>query len=317
MEDSVPAGFSGRLIAKRFSEWFEIDSNLERWSSDERMISLAALQWRAQGAWYVEGNNFQIPSEYSGSILRFGDLELVKAAENLASQATMLFGSSAGGDQPKIIAGDKIVKFSGPLDTTNGRRWGDLLILESLALETLRNLGFAIAVPEIKELGNRIFLESNRFDRTGELTRLGRHAVVSLRSVDAAFLGSPQRNWEDSGKGLLKMNLILEEDLNLISRLRRFGAAIQNNDMHFGNYSFFLKPEFPLIPAPVYDMLPMIYAPTRQGDMAMEMIPVKETDLTIDPLIREGVAHFWTEASNHPGVSDSMSKIATSHLDSI
>lgn len=99
-------------------------------------------------------------------------------------------GSSAGGEQPKFTtaaAHDQtdepvavIVKFSPDIGTAGGRRWGNLLIAEHIALATLRDNAILAAVSSILVADNRIFLESVRFDRVG---RFGRTPMVSLSGL--------------------------------------------------------------------------------------------------------------------------------------
>jgi hypothetical protein len=49
--------------------------------------------------------------------------------------------------------------------------------------------------------------------------------------------------------------------------LHAFGELIANVDMHFGNLSFWLDDTLPFRPAPAYDMLPMAWAPSVQGEL--------------------------------------------------
>jgi hypothetical protein len=77
-------------------------------------------------------------------------------------------GSSAGGEQPKFTAVIRreddgmlvehvIVKFSPQVNTPSGRRWGDLLICEHLALQVLARNGIPAARTTILELDSRVF----------------------------------------------------------------------------------------------------------------------------------------------------------------
>ena len=63
-------------------------------------------------------------------------------------------------------------------------------------------------------------------------------------------------------RGLFERGLIASETRDAITRLWHFGQLIGNTDMHDGNLSF-VPGEPGLRLAPVYDMLPMLYAPQR------------------------------------------------------
>lgn len=83
-----------------------------------------------------------------------------------------------------------------------------------------------------------------------------------------------------------------------IEQLWWFGRLIANSDMHAGNLSFYV--ERTLRPAPVYDMLPMAYAPLPGGE-----VPPRTFDPDLpQPRQRRawlGAAraamHFWHAAS--------------------
>jgi hypothetical protein len=107
-----------------------------------------------------------------------------------APPAPGLPGSSAGGEQPKFCAyterGHVLVKFSAPDDNPVSERWRDLLLAEHLALSVLG------VETEVFDFGPQRFLEVPRFDRIGQLGRLG---VLSLRALDAEFVGDVSAPW--------------------------------------------------------------------------------------------------------------------------
>ncbi len=102
------------------------------------------------------------------------------------------------------------------------------------------------------------------FDRVGAR---GRKAVLSLFALGAEYLGYID-NWTRASLDLLHEKHINEEDARRMRWLDTFGQLIGNTDRHFGNLSFFVGETGPLQLAPVYDMLPMIFAP--QGTNLVE-----------------------------------------------
>ena len=177
-------------------------------------------------------------------------------------------GSSAGGEQPKFTTVLKtatnirhaIVKFSPPINTEAGRRWADLLFAEELALRILREQGVSAAPAEAIEAGNRVFLEVDRFDRIGTK---GRRGILSLGAVDDELVGS-RKDWTTTAIRLQEQKVLKANDVETIIFLDCFGALIANTDRHFGNLSLYWElgaTSHTL--APVYDMLPMSYAPTQ------------------------------------------------------
>lgn len=115
----------------------------------------------------------------------------------------------------------------------------------------------------ILQAGRRTFLEVDRFDRHG---LLGRSGVVSWMAVNAGFFGLAGKTWGQAGQLLLARGLIGQPDADGLARLWHFGQLIANTDMHDANLAFEAEPvngRPGLKQAPVYDMLPMLYAPSR------------------------------------------------------
>lgn len=79
----------------------------------------------------------------------------------------------------------------------------------------------------------------------------GRRGLVSLRALDAAYLGLGQGNWAKAARKLHAGKWITAEDCERMIRLHCFGELIANTDMHWGNLSFFLPEQSPSLLAPV------------------------------------------------------------------
>jgi hypothetical protein len=217
-------------------------------------------------------------------------------------------GSSAGGEFPKFTAirlaereGDGagnaqhlLVKFSGADASAGSQRWADLLVCEHLASQVLReHLGIQAATSRIRMADGRTFLEVERFDRHG-LT--GRSGVVSWASLDGAFFGTAGRPWTEAGQRLAAKGWLQAEQALQLACLWHFGQLIANTDMHDGNLAFQLaaapgpaRSGAALQMAPVYDMLPMAYAPVRGVELPARVYAPKM------PLPGEQLA--WTAAA--------------------
>ena len=130
------------------------------------------------------------------------------------------------------------------------RRWRELLVCESLALQVVREAGIDAATAHwFDERGYR-FLEVERFDRLGER---GRRGVLSLEALDNEYIGDSGRgaSWTRIAPKLLERKLIGPEDARRMRWLDVFGQLIGNTDRHFGNVSFLETREGELRLAPV------------------------------------------------------------------
>src|SRR5262249_23735693 len=149
----------------------------------------------------------------------------------------------------------------------------------------VRSLGISAADTELVDAGGRIFLESRRFDRFRERGRVG---VVSLAAITDHFVGH-RRSWSAAANDLVALGKISRRDACAIQRAALFGRLIGNTDMHFGNLSFFFSPGRGLSLAPVYDMLPMMYAPSVRAMPDLESFEVADPDLSVAAAARD----YW------------------------
>jgi len=224
-------------------------------------------------------------------------------------------GSSAGGEFPKFtamrqLAGANtphvIVKFSGSDNSAAVRRWSDLLVCEHLALQALAGLpGHAVARSRIVTESGRTFLESERFDRHGDF---GRSPLVTLGPMEAALIGGKEAQWPKVLASPQARGLFPQDAVARTEELQWFGRFIANTDMHSGNLSF--RPcgnHFSL--APSYDMLPMLYAPLRGGEVpqrrfATEALPVPGPGReSAWQAVLLAAADFWSRASQDSRIS--------------
>jgi HipA-like C-terminal domain len=200
-----------------------------------------------------------------------------------------------------------LVKFSGSDDSPGTRRWADLLVCEHLAGRALaEHAGIDAARSRIHAFAGRTFLEVDRFDRHGAL---GRSPVVSWSTLNSTFVGAGGRPWSEGVQALVKKNWVTDEDLDRIGLVGYFGQLIANTDMHDGNLSF--QPvrradQAALQLAPIYDMLPMAYAPVRGVELPPRTyaprLPLPSEKGLWSQAARAAVA-FWERAAADERIS--------------
>jgi HipA-like C-terminal domain len=319
LQDLRPQGFIGRTAPKRFPE-LDLPVRITDWNDDHVLIYLAKRGEDCVG-------NLLLGDEALQRYLMLIDLEpnyikpkerekkySVLAEEALAGRAP---GSSAGGEHAKFAAAvmtdhgirHVLVKFSPAGADGAARRWSDLLLCEHEATEALTRIGISSSRSELLVGKARTFLEVERFDRTN---RFGRIGVISLAAVADEFLGS-RDNWSSAARALMTLGKVSTQDADTIRKAWTFGQLIANSDMHFGNLSFFFSLEKDLKLAPIYDMLPMLYAPTSGDELpARQFEPALPTSENLD--IWDDMANiaerYWRTVAANKRVSPQFRKIA-------
>lgn len=281
--DMKPQGYLGRHLARKISIDLGIPSDPDRWSDDDTLFALMKRGADTSGNIIVGEAAYQLWLDDKSSKATVRETNIGPSYAELAEQSAEQLGqcSSAGGEFPKFttlrdLPGAStphvIVKFSGNDDSKPVRRWADLLVCEHIALEVIKShLQLKAANSRIILSNGRTMLETERFDRVGDY---GRKSLVSLSSIDGAFLGTGESSWPDALEKLVKLNLLSEGDEGKVLLLWWFGQLIGNTDMHFGNLSFHIE-NGKFVLAPAYDMLPMMYAPLAGGEIPQKIYSVK------------------------------------------
>jgi hypothetical protein len=310
--DQKPDGFVGRAFAQRFALELGLPERLTSWQEEDILIALSRRGEDTIGdlivgeeslSRYMAASRLQpvvySPDDYPGL-----------AEKAMAGDPV---GSSAGGEQPKFTALTErcgalkrvLVKFSPLLSTPYGQRWSDLLVCEHIALTVIREMGISSAESIIHQIGNRTFLEVDRFDRAG---LFGRTPVNSLSVVDAEFIGAGS-NWSAAACKLLSARMLSAEDAANIYKLDLFGSLIANSDRHHGNISLIPTNEertkFKL--APIYDMLPMLYRPKDGEELSSGTYQPPATGDLGD--VYENAMRFWREAGMDLRISEPFRKL--------
>lgn len=288
LQDLRPQGFLGRHLAKAlFKQGIVATYDIDYWQDQDIFQALLHAKGDSPGNLLLGTQSYQQWLQHEPVAVSVADF--VKLATD--AMAGEVAGSSAGGEQPKFCAfvdgKHRLVKFTEPVAMVNGnansQRWADLLQAEHLALSVLADAGIAATHSQIIQQEQRTFLSCERFDR---INALGRKGLVSLRMVKAEFVGKPSE-WPVIAQHLLQGKHISAADAETIAVVWCFGRLIANTDMHAGNLSFYYEGDGKLRLAPVYDMLPMAFAPLRSGAMASSHA------LTITPV---AAGKHWRQA---------------------
>lgn len=291
-----PQGYLGRQIARYLPQ---LPNNPEQWSLEQQLYSLQKINDHI-GAIYT--SDISVRTAY----LR---VDLPERRETVFDEyakndsAQLPIGSSAAGEQPKFIAAVGghyyIVKFSPPHGTPFGERWGALLRLEKLALDTLQSKSVLCGQTELVKSPERTYLQSKRFDYDAHGTR---QHIVAIAAVHDEFIRDSRGNWVETARALHAQNLITTQELKNIACIHAFGHYIGNTDMHFGNLSFFVDdviiPKIRL--APVYDMLPMMWRP--DSHRGLNDSPVRKQHMPDgfakeQTQARQWAIEFWEQAA--------------------
>jgi hypothetical protein len=310
--DISPQGYLGRSFSSRYAE-LGLPQRIRDWSDDDRLVALARRGEDCVG-------NFIIGEESANRFL--GNLpQAVQRNDYPAIARASLsgpVGSSAGGEQPKIAVYSEgrhvIVKFAENTLGPAAARWRDLLVCENAALHVIRNAGIQAAVSSWFDCGDFRFLEVERFDRVG---LRGRRRVISLFALDLQYHGQND-NWTKAAQRLLtEPNVRIDpEDVRQVRWLDTFGELIGNTDRHYGNISFYEEEQDDAVTlrlAPIYDMLPMIFAPDGPSVVERQFAPRPPTvdNLDVWRNAAETALAYWSALADSAELSDGFREICS------
>lgn len=319
LEDMRPQGFLGRHFARANATILQVAEDPRAWSEDDIIYALSVLGSDQPGN-YILGEPALRTwlSQVQSPVRALRDVDLQQAYPALATQAMAqgVGGSSAGGEFPKFTAvretkgqtSHVLVKFSGSDRAPGTLRWADLLVCEHLASETVRSaLRIEAVTSAIHQYEGRTFLEVRRFDRHGAI---GRSPLCSWYALNAGLFGMAGRSWPAAADALAAKGLIDTKTQFAIGVIWHFGQLIANADMHDGNLSF--VPGLRL--APVYDMLPMLYAPERGVELPQRdfqpALPTPAERSAWTAALGAAVT-FWSHAAQDHRITSSFRKICS------
>jgi hypothetical protein len=321
LQDQRPGGFLGRAIPQRFPQ-LHVPPRIQDWTDDHYLRYLTnygsdvvgdLVVGRAALDDYLLLHRQLVPRDAGQRDKFFPDL----AEQSMHGGVP---GSSTQGEHPKFAVtiaeqGEvrhALVKFSPPVDTEIGQRWSDLLVAEHVALEKLGTAGISTARSRIFQFGDRTYLEVDRFDRVGLTGRVG---VTSLLAIDTSLYGALD-NWIDAGRRLHQDKRIDAQTLDEIRLISSFADLIANTDKHFGNLAFYDRYDGRFSLTPVYDMLPMLFAPDHDQLVLRIYTPADPTSNTLNVWgrARALAEEYWRTLANEVRVGREFREISRACL---
>lgn len=257
--DMCPAGFLGQLLHRSIPE-LSLPPNPALWGADAVMrlltrrgedlagnLLLGDESWERWQAWTFQPANLA------------RQIDAVLAVE-LSGTGTV---SSLGGDRPKVLATRadgtaSLIKFSPLRSAPAGERWADLLRVEAHCSAVLRGHGIEAASSRAAESQGRMTLHVERFDR---LKNRGRVGAGTLFWLSAERFGDVDVTGVEVVRRLEAEGALTAGAVETIERVQAFSEAIGNNDTHLGNYGLLFDERGRARLAPIYDVLPMVFAP--------------------------------------------------------
>jgi hypothetical protein len=324
LQDQRPGGFLGRAVPRRYPE-IDLPQRVVDWTDDHYLRYFTLHGSDAVGDLILGRSALDEFIEQQRYLSPFNSDEREARFPALVAQAMHgdLPGSSVHGEHPKFAALLKdadgprhvVVKFSPPVGDAVGRRWADLLVAEHHGHEVLRSAGIAAASSRIFDFGNRTYLEVDRFDREGSAGRLG---VTSLLSIDTGFYGNLD-DWISSSSRLKQDRHINLQTLDQVRVVFAFGGLIADTDRHFGNLAFFDTYDGHFDLAPIYDMLPMLFAPEHDQIFARVFSPPGPTSDTLHAWApaRSLAEKYWRQLAGDARISAEFRSICSTCLQAL
>jgi hypothetical protein len=329
LDDMRPQGFLGRNFAHAYADMYHVDVDPSKWKEDDVLALLSALGADSQGNWIIGEpayRRYLARMQEGDEVVLENDVEASYAKMAASAMEYGIASSSAGGEFPKFTTcRDKnaqpvhvIVKFSGNDATPGVQRWSDLLICEHHALSVIHDrFPFKAAQSTVYQGAGRTYLEVDRFDRHG---KFGRSPVCTWAAMEPAMFAAGG-SWVEGAKRLRTRGFITDETLQHISILFMFGKLITNSDMHDGNLAFRPAPKRGMFElAPVFDMLPMLYAPVRGVELPKREFKVAlplPNEMANWRIAAQAALNFWQAVSNDERVTEEFRQTSAQNAKSI
>jgi HipA-like protein len=146
----------------------------------------------------------------------------------------------------------------------------------------------------------------------------GNVGVTSLFAIDTGFYGVLD-NWIAAARRLHQERRIDLQTLDEIRLISSFADLIGNTDKHFGNLAFYDTYDGRFRLTPVYDMLPMLFAPAHDQLVARIYTPADPTSDTLHVWgrARELAEEYWRSLASEARISAEFRAICAACLDAL
>lgn len=336
LQDMRPQGFLGRATVRHYAArgW---PTDLNAWSdrhvlsalvqspSHDHIGNLLIGDRSAEAFRAHRRNPFRLPLPSDPA----ARLDAYRLAVASIGQDGFGSGTSVNGEQPKFCVDAQtqeaetqalLVKFTAPVRDEAGQRWSDLLRMEHRALRTLATrLRIPAARTAIQFDGERAYLEVERFDRLPDGSRIG---VLSFAALDAKYVGQGS-GWQRVARALAEQGQLEASAPSVLQRLECFAELIGNTDRHLGNMSVHFEGQRPMPLTPVYDFLPMRYAPNALGmesgplDFSNGLPDTSGMDAGAAQTCLDAAIEFWTGCCEDPAISPGMRGISAANAQAL
>ncbi len=305
--DMCPSGYLGRRLQVRMPG-LRLSTNPRDWMATDVLRTLAVAGADLAG-------NLLIGEE---AVHAFRERptkspDLREAIEETMRDSVLVTApSSLGGERPKLLVetedGSAIVKFSPPRSSPQGQRWSDLLRVEALCGKVLGEAGVAAALSGPQVLHDRTLLMVIRFDRKDGGGRVGVGTLfwLSMERFGDVSLPAPEVMRRLHAEGLVDA-----ASVETCARVHAFSAAIGNTDAHLGNYALIFDDAGRATLAPIYDVLPMVFAPRNDELPDAWLTPRKAP---IDPRIVSWVDALVRSVEADAAISTEFKALWRAHI---
>ncbi len=176
--------------------------------------------------------------------------------------------------------------------------------------------GVSGAVSRIFQFSDRTYLEVDRFESGGG--SWGGIGVTSLMAIDTRLSGELD-DWITAAGRLHRERRIDVQTLDQIRLISTFADLIANTDKHFGNLAFYDRYDGRFRLTPVYDMLPMLFAPVHDQLVARIYTPPDPSSDTLNVwgharALAEG---YWRELAGEARISAEFRGISAACLQTL
>lgn len=296
--DMCPSGYLGRRLQRQQPQ-LRLPEDPRLWMAKDMLRALTVIGSDLAGNLLVGDESVREFREF-----QFTESGIAEAfREALQDAALSGAASSLGGERPKLLYSTRdgaiIVKFSPPPETPQGLRWSDLLRVEALCSDALHSAGVSSATSSAQRSFGRTLLTVDRFDRVPPRGRVG---VGTLYYLAMERWGEMAISAPEVLTRLHSEGLVDAESVETCARVHAFSAAIGNNDAHLGNYALLFDDAGRATLAPIYDVLPMVFAP-RNDELPDQWITPRPTP--IDPAVAPWVDALVRAVEAEPEISQS------------